>query len=68
LKTDIPIDSFLIIAPSPEAQWKMSLGNAFLMRDGAAEKLEEVLLVVPQAVRRRPEKPAAEASTQTSGK
>jgi len=61
LKTDIPLDSFLIIAPSPEAHSRWSLGNAFLMRDGVTERLEEVLIIIPQAIRPKPQKLEANA-------
>lgn len=48
LQADIPIDHFLVIAPSPEVRWKTSLGAAFLIEDGPAERLEHVLLLVPR--------------------
>ncbi len=60
LKADAPLDSFLIIAPSPEAQNKMSLGQAFLVRNAETEQYEDVVIIVPQAV--MPKRPkAAEA-------
>jgi hypothetical protein len=45
---DIPAGNFLVIAPSPEVKWKTSLGATFLVQDGAAEQLEQVLLMVPR--------------------
>lgn len=51
LTTDVPLDSFLIIAPSSEATWPTSIGNNFLVTPGDAERMEMVLLVVPAAMR-----------------
>lgn len=48
LQVDIPINHFLVIAPSPEVKFK-SLGATFLVRDGHAEQAEYVLLMVPRA-------------------
>lgn len=56
LRTDIPLDGFLILAASPEAKNTMSLGHAFFMLGGATEQQEDVLLVIPQAMKPRPEK------------
>jgi len=53
LHTDVPLDGFLVIAPSPEARNPMSLGHGFMVHEGGAEQLEDVVLVVPQAMRRR---------------
>jgi hypothetical protein len=47
LQTDIPAGQFMVIAPSPEVKWKTSLGATFLVQDGAAEQLEQVILLVP---------------------
>lgn len=52
LQTDIPSDGFLLVAPSPEAFSPMSLGHSFMIHDGGAEQLEDVLLLIPQAMRR----------------
>lgn len=49
LRADIPLDSVLILAPSPESRSKMSIGHSFLVHDGATGLLEDVLLLVPQA-------------------
>ncbi len=49
LQVDIPMNHFLVIAPSPEVKWKTSLGAAFLIDDAAAERTEQVLLLVPRA-------------------
>jgi hypothetical protein len=56
LRTDIPLDGFLILGPSPEAKSTMSLGHAFLMLGGATDQQEDVLLIIPQALKPRPEK------------
>jgi hypothetical protein len=48
LRADIPNGDFLVIAPSPEVKWRTSLGAAFLIEDGAAERIEHVLLLVPR--------------------
>jgi hypothetical protein len=49
LRADVPLDSVLIVAPSPEARAKMSVGHSFMVHDGATGLLEDVLLLVPQA-------------------
>jgi hypothetical protein len=46
-QVDVPIGQFLLIAPSPEVKWQTSLGATFLVQDGPAERLEQVLLFVP---------------------
>ena len=51
LRTDVPVDSFLIVAPSSEATWPTSIGNNFLVTPREAERMETVLLVVPAAMR-----------------
>src|SRR5882672_10490300 len=56
LRTNIPLDSFLILGASPEAKSPMSLGHAFFMLAGATEQQEDVLLILPQAMKPRPEK------------
>jgi hypothetical protein len=60
LRTDIPLDKVLIVAPSPEATANMSLGHTFLVHEGNADKLEEVLIFVPQAI--KPKEPTVEAN------
>ena len=46
LRADVPEGDFLVIAPSPEVRWRTSLGAAFLLEDGAAERAEHLLRVV----------------------
>ncbi len=50
LRTDVPADHFFIVAPSPQSSRTTSVGNAFLVSNGAAEQMETVLLIVPRAV------------------
>ncbi len=59
---DIPAGNFLVIAPSPEVKWKTSLGATFLVQDGAAEQLEQVLLMVPRVAELEETPPAAPVS------
>lgn len=47
---DIRPDEFLVVAPSAMATKKMSIGNSFLVTQGAAEEKETVLLLVPKIV------------------
>jgi hypothetical protein len=67
LSTDVPLDGFLIVAPSPEARSAMSLGGSFLMKPGVAQRLEEVLIFVPQAIRPKTPTPA-EANAAGAGR
>jgi hypothetical protein len=50
LKVDVPTDHFLIVSPSGQATWPTSIGNTFFVTEGAAEKLETVLLIVPKPI------------------
>ncbi|MCC7350830.1 MAG: hypothetical protein IT446_09695 [Phycisphaerales bacterium] len=50
LRADVAMDHFLLIAPSPEGRWPTSIGNAFLMRDAPAERLEQLILLIPRMV------------------
>ncbi len=49
MRVDIPRDSFLVVAPSTDAARPTSVGQAFLTADGPAERMEQVLLVVPRS-------------------
>ena len=51
LSVDIPLEHFLVIAPSPESKWSSSLGDAFLQVDGNSQKLEQVLIVIARPYR-----------------
>jgi hypothetical protein len=50
LRADVSVDNFLIVAPSAEATWPGSIGNRFFISDGAAEQIENVLLIVPRQI------------------
>ena len=45
---DVPLNGFLVVAPSTMAKWSATLGNAFLVDGGAAERFEHLLLMVPR--------------------
>ena len=45
---DVPVNGFLVVAPSTMAKWSATLGNAFLVDGGAAERFEHLLLMVPR--------------------
>ncbi len=51
LRVDVPLDTFFVVAPSGEATWPTSVGNSFFVNAGAAERMETVLLLVPQIVK-----------------
>ena len=54
LRVDIPPDHFLVVAPSEQATWPTSIGSSFFVTDGAAERMETVLLIVPTTVHFEP--------------
>jgi hypothetical protein len=47
LCADVPVGSFMVVAPSAEARCLTSIGHNFLVNDGPAEQTETVLLLVP---------------------
>jgi len=51
LRLDVPMESFIVVAPSPEAVWPVSVGHAFLLSEGKSELLEQVLIIVPRPFR-----------------
>ncbi len=53
LTADIPLDGFLVVAPSDESKWPTSLGNNFLVNDGPAEQTETLLIFRPMVYRSR---------------
>jgi len=53
LEAIVPIDHFLIIAPSEMTKIHSSLGSAFLLRPEGAEQMEVVLILVPHPGRIR---------------
>ena len=48
LTADIPRDSFLIVTASSYAAEANSVGRAFLTLDGPAQRMEQILLVLPR--------------------
>jgi hypothetical protein len=62
LEASIPLNNFLIIAPSRDASTlSTSLGSTFLVTDGAIEPIEHVLMLVPRAFQMDEIVPAAQA-------
>lgn len=51
LDADVPIDHFLIVAPSQQAAIPCNVGGSFLVRQGAAQQVETVLVLVPKPYR-----------------
>ena len=51
LRVDVPLDRFFVVAPSGEATWPTSIGNKFFVSEGAAERMESVVLIVPRIVK-----------------
>ena len=51
LRVDLPLDHFLVVAPSAEVSEQTTVGAAFLTEDEPTERVEKVLVVVPVAVR-----------------
>jgi hypothetical protein len=51
LESLIPLNDFLVIAPSKEALKSTSMGNTFLMTEGTTTPVEHVLVIVPRAFR-----------------
>ena len=51
LRVDVPVEAFFVVAPSGEATWPTSVGNNFFVSNGAAERMETVLLMVPRIVK-----------------
>jgi len=48
LDANVPLNNFLVIAPSECAKTRTTVGNAFLLKDGASERQEQVLVMVPR--------------------
>jgi hypothetical protein len=48
LCADIPRDSFLVVTTSANARLSTSIGRAFFTTDGAADRMETVLLILPR--------------------
>jgi len=52
LRTDLGLNSALIIAPSVEARFNSTLGNAFLIVRTPSEELERLIVIIPRAFKR----------------
>jgi hypothetical protein len=50
LRADVAVGHFLLIAPSPEGRRSTSIGNAFLVQNGPAERLEQLILLIPRVI------------------
>lgn len=61
LRTDLPADSALIIAPSTEASSPTSIGHAFLTRQANTVETEVVLILIPQIMTPKPPKASPDA-------
>lgn len=51
LEARIPLNDFLIVAPSRQSQLASSMGSTFLITEGRTEPTEHVLVIVPRAYR-----------------
>ena len=51
LEADVPLEHFLVVAPSSEAQWASSVGGTFLIKNDPAARSERVFLLVPRPYR-----------------
>lgn len=54
LVADVPLDNFLVMAPSVEGQWNTSMGSVFLGNEGPAAKTETILVFRPIVFRHGP--------------
>lgn len=50
LQVDLPLDHFLLIAPSPESKLERSIGRIFFTEDTPADRSERAIVVVIRAV------------------
>jgi hypothetical protein len=48
LKVEVPLNNFLIVAPSADADISSSIGHTFLHEEGPGQEYETVLLISPQ--------------------
>jgi hypothetical protein len=51
LVAEVPLEHFMVVAPSPAAEMPMSLGANFLIDGSAAERMEQIILLVPRQFR-----------------
>jgi hypothetical protein len=50
LRVDIPKDQFFIVMPSDGARLETSVGRAFFTKEGATDRLEQILLIIPRPI------------------
>jgi hypothetical protein len=50
VEADIPPAHFLILGPTAQAKWPTSLGQAFFVKPGPAERMETTLILDPRTV------------------
>jgi hypothetical protein len=51
IEARLPLNDFLIVAPSEASRNSSSMGHTFLITDGQAEPIEHCLVIVPRAYR-----------------
>lgn len=51
LEARLPLNDFLIVAPSRQSQLASSMGSTFLITEGKTDPTEHVLVIVPRAYR-----------------
>lgn len=51
LRLDVPLQSFIVVGPSPESASQTSIGAAFLLKDEKGQRQEQVLIIVPRPYR-----------------
>ena len=51
LTANVPLNNFLIVAPSADADVASSIGHTFLRQEGPGQEYETVLLISPQPFR-----------------
>ena len=56
VKTDVPPDHFMIMAPTADTRLEMSVGRTFFVSNGVAEPLETVLILAPRVIHLTPER------------
>jgi hypothetical protein len=49
IRVDLPMDHFLVVAPSPESMWETSVGRLFFIDERPSERLERVFVIVARA-------------------
>jgi len=57
ISLELPLDRFLIIAPSAQSRLSTSVGRLFFTRDDPAQQMECAIVIVPQTLRMVEQKP-----------